>query len=228
MLRWAIVFLVIALIMAAAALGMAEHYTWRWAGFVVAFFFVLALASFTSALKGRFDRTVSEDDPRIPAGTTARPRSSIMADTEIPGGPPLHRPPKVEQSDHVRIVTFTADKVRDVENVIARELEGQTEGLARSHLLLDFMNVERLGSVELETLIALHMRMKACGGRLTLFNLSAPVYETFTATHLQTLLGICREGTAGPGGGSTTLIKQEAGAPGKAGVGDPDKFVGSE
>src|SRR4029077_16758076 len=41
--------------------------------------------------------------------------------------------------------------------------------------------------------IGLHRRMKACGGRLTLFNLNAEIYEVFTATNLQTLLGICRD-----------------------------------
>jgi hypothetical protein len=35
--------------------------------------------------------------------------------------------------------------------------------------------------------------MKTCGGRLTLFNLSAPAYEIFVTTRLQSFLGICRE-----------------------------------
>ena len=65
-----------------------------------------------------------------------------------------------------------------------------------SHLLLDFTNVEYLSSVELGTLITLHKRVKAFGGRLTLFNLNAQVYEVFTVTHLQTVLGICREENA--------------------------------
>jgi anti-anti-sigma factor len=144
----------------------------------------------------------------------------------------IHLPPKVEQSGNVRIVTFTADKVRDVENMLARELEGRTDGLGQIHLLLDFTNVEYLNSVELGTLITLHKRMKACGGRLTLFNLSAPVYEVFTVTHLQTLLGICREGTADPAGnGSTTVIKKEVGGSERMGpcdAGDPGKSVGCE
>jgi anti-anti-sigma factor len=144
----------------------------------------------------------------------------------------IHLPPKVEQSGNVRIITFTADRVRDVENMLARELEGRTDGLGQIHLLLDFTNVERLSSVELGTLITLHKRMKACGGRLTLFNLSAPVYEVFTATHLQTLLGICREESAKPdGNGSTTIIKNESRGSEKMGpcdAGDPGKSVGCE
>ena len=100
--------------------------------------------------------------------------------------------PKVEQCGQVRVLTFTPDGVRDVENVLARELEGRT-GWPGGHLLLDFANVKRLGSVELGTLVGLHKRMKASGGRLTLFNLGAEVYEVFTATNLQKLLGICTE-----------------------------------
>jgi anti-anti-sigma factor len=102
-------------------------------------------------------------------------------------------PPKVEQSGNVRIITFGADPVRDVENVIARELQDRTGGLGEGHLLLDFTNVRYITSVELGTLVRLHQEVKARGGRLTLFNLSADVYEVFTTTRLQTLIGICRE-----------------------------------
>jgi anti-anti-sigma factor len=105
--------------------------------------------------------------------------------------------PKVEQSGNVKIITFSGDKIRDVENVLARELAGRTEDLGACHLLLDFSNVEYLGSLELGTLLALHKRLRATGGRLTLFNLSPLVYEVFTVTRLQTLLGICREEHAG-------------------------------
>jgi anti-anti-sigma factor len=155
-----------------------------------------------------------------------------MPHVEVLSRPTLHLPPKVEQSGNVRIVTFTADKVRDVADMIARELEGRTDGLGQRDLLLDFTNVECLSSVELWTLITLHKRMKTCGGRLTLFNLSPRVYEVFTATHLQTLLGICREGSANPGGnGSTAITIDEVGASGRTGAcdsGDPDKFVDCE
>jgi anti-anti-sigma factor len=110
--------------------------------------------------------------------------------------PTGHYPPKVEQSGNVRIITFAADTVRDVGNVLARELQGRTGGLGEGHLLLDFTNVGYITSVELGALVRLHQEVKARGGRLTLFNLSAEVYEVFTTTRLQTLLGICREGNA--------------------------------
>jgi anti-anti-sigma factor len=146
--------------------------------------------------------------------------------------PTVHLPPKVEQGGNVRVLTFTADGVRDVEDMIARELEGRIDGLGKGHLLLDFTNVEHLGSVELGTLVTLHKRMKASGGRLTLFNLNDRVYEIFTTTHLQTLLGICREGTTKPGGsGYTAVIKKKVDGAEKTGTGfpgDPDKYACSE
>ncbi len=104
-----------------------------------------------------------------------------------------HQPAKVEKSGNVKIITFTGDEVRDFQSILAHELQGHLKDLTECHLLLDFTNVEYLSSVELGTLIALHKRVKASGGRLTLFNLNPQVYEVFTVTRLQTLLGICRE-----------------------------------
>jgi anti-anti-sigma factor len=109
---------------------------------------------------------------------------------------PVHLPPRVEQSGTVRIITFTAGKLRDVENVIASELETCTEALGGCHILLDFTNVERISSVELGTLITLHKKMIASGGRLTLFNMKPEIYEVFTVASLQMFMGICREDEA--------------------------------
>jgi anti-sigma B factor antagonist len=106
--------------------------------------------------------------------------------------------PKVEKSGNVTIITLTSGASGEVGNRIASELEGRTEGLGQTHLPLDFSNVERINSEELGTLVGLHQRVKALGGRLTLFNLSADIYEVFAVTHLQTLLGICREQAAPP------------------------------
>jgi anti-anti-sigma regulatory factor len=94
--------------------------------------------------------------------------------------------PKVERSGNITIITFVADAIRDVANVIARELEGLTAGTSERHLLLDFSHVEYLNSLELGTLITLHKKARAAGGRLTLFKL-------FSVTRLDTLLEICRE-----------------------------------
>ena len=107
-----------------------------------------------------------------------------------------HPLPKVERTGNVTIITFTADALRDVENVIARELEGLTAGAGERHLLLDFTNVKYLNSVELGTLITLHKRTRAAGGRLILFNLDPQLRRLFAVTRLDTLLVICREDDA--------------------------------
>jgi anti-anti-sigma factor len=103
-----------------------------------------------------------------------------------------HLPPKVERSKDVTIITFTYDPVRNLEDVLGRELQGLTDNLDRTHLLLDFCNVDRITSVELGTLVLLHRRMNQSGGRLTLFNLNPDVFEVFVATRLETLIDICR------------------------------------
>jgi anti-sigma B factor antagonist len=105
---------------------------------------------------------------------------------------PLTRP-RVQRSGNITIITFIPDAIRDVENVIARELSGLTDGPGGRHLLLDFTNVEYLNSMELGTLVTLHKQVEAAGGRLTLFNLNAHVFELFAVTRLDTVLAICRE-----------------------------------
>ena len=114
--------------------------------------------------------------------------------------------PKVERSGNITIITFVADVIRDVENVIARELEGLTAGTSERHLLLDFSHVVYLNSIELGTLVTLHNQARACGGRLTLFNLGAQVFKLFSVTRLDSLLEICREDAvahSGPPPGAT-------------------------
>lgn len=118
--------------------------------------------------------------------------------------------PKVERSANATVITFIPDAVRDVENEIARELLGLTggTGTAGRHLLLDFTNVVSLNSMELGTLVTLHKQVESSGGRLTLFNLSARVFELFAITRLDRFLDICREGVVA---GLTHLNRLENG-----------------
>ena len=107
--------------------------------------------------------------------------------------PTVHTSPKVERIGNVTILTFTSDAIRDVEDVIARELGGRSGGGENQHLLLNFVNVKYLNSMELGTLISLHKRVESHGGRLTLFNLAPRILKLFTTCRLETLLSICRE-----------------------------------
>jgi hypothetical protein len=67
--------------------------------------------------------------------------------------------PKVERSGNVTVITFTGRSSHRMGNMLANELEGHTDGLSKCHLLLDFINVESLGSFEIGSLITLHKKM---------------------------------------------------------------------
>ena len=98
--------------------------------------------------------------------------------------------PNMQQRGDVKIITLSGGKVRVMEDLMEGELEGLTEEPRGCHLLLDFSKVEYINSDDLGVLINLHKRMKRFGGRLTLSNLNAQVYEVFTVTRLHTLLTI--------------------------------------
>ena len=101
-------------------------------------------------------------------------------------------PPKVESTINVKIVTFTAGQIRNVTNVVAEEINGHANDLGECHLLLDFTNVTLITSEEIGTLVGLHKKMRSTGGKLTLFNLSADVFEVFSICRIEKLIGICR------------------------------------
>ena len=104
---------------------------------------------------------------------------------------------RVERRGKVTILTFAADTVRNVENVIARELLAGLSGCSwENHLLLNFTHVTYLSSVELGSLVSLHKRIREAGGQLHLFNLSPQLLELFAITRLDTLLQICTEAEA--------------------------------
>jgi anti-anti-sigma factor len=99
--------------------------------------------------------------------------------------------PKGERAGEVSVVTFTGLASRERGDRLAAELEGRVEGPLGGHLLLDFVNVDFISSEELGALVGLHTVVKAAGGRLTLFNLSARLYQVFTVARLHARLAIC-------------------------------------
>ena len=97
---------------------------------------------------------------------------------------------KMQQRGDVKIITLSGGKVRVVEDLMEGEFDRVTDYSIGWHLLLDFSKVEYINSDDLGVLINLHKRMKRFGGRLTLSNLNAQVYEVFNVTRLHTLLTI--------------------------------------
>ena len=118
-----------------------------------------------------------------------------------------HRP-KVERSGDLTILTITA---RATGGGLARELGALGADAGARHVSPDFAHVRFVSGTELGTLVGLHNRVAAAGGRLTLFNLSADVLRLFSLTRLDTLLDVCRPcaspaGTwAGRGGRATQV-----------------------
>lgn len=110
--------------------------------------------------------------------------------------PTPNPPAKVEYNGNVTVLTLTGVRGQDVENMVALELKRRTGEKGERHLMLDFSNVDYLTSEELEAIIRAHRQLRDAGGRLTLFNLNLDVFQVFTATHLHTLLNICREDEA--------------------------------
>ncbi len=97
----------------------------------------------------------------------------------------LHSPPKVEHDDFITVITFTGER-----DSLASELEGQTDDLGESHVLLDFINVDWITGVDLGTLISLENKIRTAGGRLKLVNLNDHVLEVLSITKLHELFDI--------------------------------------
>ena len=51
-------------------------------------------------------------------------------------------------------------------------------------LSLDLMEIECLNSAVLWTLVQVHLKLRSCGGRLVLCNVSPQLYEVFNLTKL--------------------------------------------
>jgi anti-anti-sigma factor len=100
---------------------------------------------------------------------------------------------RAEAAGHTTLVKII-DKDLDGEKMqaIARcwRRPASEPGRHRLRLRLDFGNVEFLTASALGHLVVLHKEAEALGGRLTLYNVGAMVYEVFAATRLTTLLDV--------------------------------------
>ncbi|MBM3980098.1 MAG: STAS domain-containing protein [Planctomycetes bacterium] len=73
---------------------------------------------------------------------------------------------------------------------LSRHLTALLEGKERPHLLIDLGGVTLLNSIMLAKFIGLNGRLRAAGGRLTLFNPNTIVRDVFRVTRLDTLLEV--------------------------------------
>jgi len=103
---------------------------------------------------------------------------------------------RTETVSHTTLLKII-DKALDGEKMqaIARRWHRPANEPGWHRLRLDFGNVEFLTASALGHLVVLHKEVEALGGRLTLYNVGAMVYEAFAATHLTRLLDVQLEGT---------------------------------
>jgi len=105
----------------------------------------------------------------------------------------LHPPPGPEVVGDVTVVHFAGSSVSLDEGTlpgVCAQLDTIAEQSHPSRLLLDFGNVDHVSSKVLGLLVTLHKELLAAGRRLTLGNLSPPVYEVFAVTRLDTFLDL--------------------------------------
>jgi anti-sigma B factor antagonist len=105
---------------------------------------------------------------------------------------PYHPPLEVEDVGDVTVVRFGRCKVLDRQNMqaVGEQLFRLVDELGRRKLLVNFGDVEYLDSLALSVLVTLNRKLRDLSGRLTLCNISPPVYQIFKTTKLNTLFNI--------------------------------------
>ena len=109
-------------------------------------------------------------------------------------------PLQIVEEDGRVIVRFPANTTLSEANAeeFASELSALAQQRERPHLVVDLGGVDMLTSVILAKFIALNGRVRASGGRLTLFNPSPVVRQVFKVTRLDTILEVHPYGHAIP------------------------------
>ena len=102
---------------------------------------------------------------------------------------------EVEQIGEVTVIKFTPRKIleEDTTEVIGEQLFSLVKNAGCRKLVLDFSRVERLTSVMLGKVVALHQKAEAAGGRLNLCKIQPRVYEIFELLKLPRVLNIYHE-----------------------------------
>src|ERR1700682_6136017 len=108
----------------------------------------------------------------------------------------VHPLTDILEVDGVTVVRFHPEAFSDtnIEDVGEQLFRLAEQG--HRNLQLDIGNVEYVGGMGLAKLAALHKKVRAVAGQLTLYNVDASVYEFFQITRLNTVLDIRRKEVA--------------------------------
>jgi anti-anti-sigma factor len=99
------------------------------------------------------------------------------------------------QDGGVTLVTVLATHLSEAHaEALGAELSRLAGAASPPRLRLDLARVRFLTSTMLGQLVALHKRVRAAGGELTLVNVAGVVYEVFEVTRLNQVLDVRRPG----------------------------------
>ena len=106
--------------------------------------------------------------------------------------PNLDFPLQIVESEGRVTVRFPANTTLSEANAeaFAQALLALAASEERPHLLVDLGGVTMLTSVILAKIIAVNGKVRAAGGRLTLFNPTPVVHQVFKVTRLDTILEV--------------------------------------
>lgn len=102
---------------------------------------------------------------------------------------------EIEQIGDVALVTFTSRSILDPQaaTVIGRQLKVLVQDQGSKRVILDFGNVERLTTLVVGQVAALHQTIKAAGGRLAVCGIQADVFGIFQILRLHKILHIYKD-----------------------------------
>lgn len=116
-------------------------------------------------------------------------------------GPRQHLGLEIGRVGDVTVARFAQRNLvgEDAINEVGRRLVQLVEEQGCRKLLVDFRNVERVESLLLGKLVALHRRMDAAGGRVVLAAIAPPLDQIFQALNLGALLHVYSDESAALG-----------------------------
>jgi len=109
---------------------------------------------------------------------------------------PIHpRGLESEQVGDVTIVSLTERELLDELMIqkLGEQLLSLAAGVERRQLVVNMGGVERLSTMMLGKLIALHKKVRQTGGRLVLCRIDSRIYEIFRIFNFRRLIPIYRE-----------------------------------
>jgi anti-anti-sigma factor len=100
----------------------------------------------------------------------------------------------VKHIGDVTIITFADGTIGGEETSVTGKLvAGVPAELGQRHLVLDLRDVYYITSGQLSTLLALHKKCNAAGGRLTLANVGPEIYDVCQRIKLNNILDVRRQ-----------------------------------